>query len=299
MGSLDWYKRYHDAALGGMMGLTLEERGAYNTVLDLIYSRDNSLLDDDYFIAGWCQVDVRVWKRIKKSLIEKKKLETSDGLLRNFRATCEVKFASQRLEQKVEAGRIGGYKSRRVHKENKDLVEANAKAQPPAELPAESKLVRVRVREEEERKSSVVARAGINTLEKTLSTIAEISNQPVKANPDISPIWKLVQRGFDIETEIIPVIRNRARTSRQGLIRSWAFFVQAIEDGRVQRPNSNGAAQQTIGESEWADRLKIARRMKSWDKNWGPFPNASDCFVPSNLVLPDDGQNWIVWDARK
>ena len=39
MGTLKWYKRDPDAALSGMFELTLEERGAYNTILDLIYSR--------------------------------------------------------------------------------------------------------------------------------------------------------------------------------------------------------------------------------------------------------------------
>jgi len=35
-----WYKRDPNAALEGMAVLTLEERGAYNTVLDLIYTHD-------------------------------------------------------------------------------------------------------------------------------------------------------------------------------------------------------------------------------------------------------------------
>ena len=40
MGHLKWYKRDPRAALTGMMQLTLEERGAYNTILDLIYVHD-------------------------------------------------------------------------------------------------------------------------------------------------------------------------------------------------------------------------------------------------------------------
>jgi hypothetical protein len=85
-----WYKRDPDAALGGMMGLTLEERGAYNTVLDLIYIHTDKLLDDDRFIAGWCGCDVRIWRRIRGRLIHCGKLSVDNGYLRNERATDVV-----------------------------------------------------------------------------------------------------------------------------------------------------------------------------------------------------------------
>lgn len=90
MGQIKWYKRDPSAALNGMMELDLQERGAYNTVLDLIYSRDGNLPDDDRFIAGWLRVDVRVWKRIKSTLIDRGKLFIQDGKIRNERADVEV-----------------------------------------------------------------------------------------------------------------------------------------------------------------------------------------------------------------
>ena len=42
MGVVKWYKRDPNAALTGMASLTLEERGAYNTILDLIYAHDGA-----------------------------------------------------------------------------------------------------------------------------------------------------------------------------------------------------------------------------------------------------------------
>lgn len=104
MGKLRWYKRDPDAALAGMMELTLEERGAYNTVLDLIYARDGLVDDDDRFIAGWLRVDVRIWKRIRTVLIEKKKLYAVDGALRNSRADAEVDKGLSRIASASDAG---------------------------------------------------------------------------------------------------------------------------------------------------------------------------------------------------
>ncbi|WP_054529722.1 DUF1376 domain-containing protein [Erythrobacter sp. SG61-1L] len=104
MGQIKWYKRDPDAALNGMMELTLEERGAYNTVLDLIYTRDGNLPDDDHFIAGWCRVDLRVWKRIKKVLMERGKLYIRDGQIRNSKADVEVTNALSRVGSARDAG---------------------------------------------------------------------------------------------------------------------------------------------------------------------------------------------------
>lgn len=125
MGQIKWYKRDPGAALNGMMELTLEERGAYNTVLDLIYSRDGNLVDDDRFIAGWLRVDVRVWKRIKCNLIARGKLFVADGLIRNARADVEVLEALSRVGSAREAGlasaRSKASKSNAAAQENKDL----------------------------------------------------------------------------------------------------------------------------------------------------------------------------------
>lgn len=93
MSRIKWYKRDPLAALDGMMILTLEERGAYNTVLDLIYAREGKVDDDDRFLAGWMRCDIRVWKRIKERLISLGKLQSSGGLLTNLRATSEVSAA--------------------------------------------------------------------------------------------------------------------------------------------------------------------------------------------------------------
>ena len=126
MGKLFWYKRDPDAALGGMMGLTLEERGAYNTVLDLIYSRADQLPDDDRFLAGWCNCDLRVWRRLKARLLELGKITIEGGMIRNSRATSGVHEALSRVEVKAEAARARWAKSKPETSENNNLADAQA-----------------------------------------------------------------------------------------------------------------------------------------------------------------------------
>jgi uncharacterized protein YdaU (DUF1376 family) len=66
---MQWYKRDCDAALVGMAELTLEECGAYNRLLDLLYSRNGNVPDDDVMVATMMRVDVRTWRRLKARLI--------------------------------------------------------------------------------------------------------------------------------------------------------------------------------------------------------------------------------------
>lgn len=132
MGKLKWHKRDHNAALSGMMVLTLEERGAYNTILDLIYTHDGSVVDDERFIAGWLRCDVRVWKRIRQRLLDLEKLYLIDGTLRNRRADAEVLRGLGRCLSAEHAGRTSALskarKSSAAASENKDLASTDVEA---------------------------------------------------------------------------------------------------------------------------------------------------------------------------
>lgn len=85
-----YHKRWHGNALNGMRGLTLEERGAYNTLLDLMYDRQGPIHDDERRICGELDCDIRVWRRIKATLIQKAKIHLHDGLIYNERVAHEL-----------------------------------------------------------------------------------------------------------------------------------------------------------------------------------------------------------------
>jgi len=104
MGKLRWYRCDPNDALEGMAELTIEERGAYITVLNLIYTHDGAVDDDPRLIAGWLRSDVRVWNRIRTKLLERKKLYVVGNSLRNERADREVDDALHRIATAAQAG---------------------------------------------------------------------------------------------------------------------------------------------------------------------------------------------------
>lgn len=142
MASLRWYKRNAQDALTGMMMLSLEERGAYNTLLDLIYAHENRLWDDDRVISGWMRCDIRVWKRIKTRLVDLGKIVIVDGRITNLRATSEIDEGLGRAASVSDVNRAKGIKSGLARNKNKDLNEPGAnraRTEPETEPEEESK----------------------------------------------------------------------------------------------------------------------------------------------------------------
>lgn len=79
---MKFYKRDPDRALAGMTELTLEERGAYNTIIDALYSRDGILPDDDEVLRRLMGCHGSKWKAIKSRLIAHGKVWIEDGYLK-------------------------------------------------------------------------------------------------------------------------------------------------------------------------------------------------------------------------
>lgn len=125
-----WHPREHRRALEGMLILTLEERGAYNTCLDLIYDREGPIPDDARWLAGWMGISTRRWSTIRASLIMKGKIfalvVNGEPVLMNRRAAIELENQSKISRERVENGAKGG----RTHAETKaNLSENNAPGQ--------------------------------------------------------------------------------------------------------------------------------------------------------------------------
>lgn len=102
-----WYKYhpldfYHDTA-----GMTLEQIGAYQMVLNLIYMRQGPVEDNDAFIAGHLRISTRKWRTFKKALLEAGKLTLNGGQLTNVRAKKEIENALKTSRKHREHGAKG------------------------------------------------------------------------------------------------------------------------------------------------------------------------------------------------
>jgi len=74
MSAKPWHRRWHGNALNGMRGLTLELRGAYQTLLDLMYDHGGPIRLDERRLCGELDCDMRVFRRVVGSLIAARKI---------------------------------------------------------------------------------------------------------------------------------------------------------------------------------------------------------------------------------
>lgn len=131
MSILPYHKRYHGDALTGFMPLTLEERGAYQTLLDMMYDRGGPLIDNERLLAGYMNCSVRKWRSLRAILIEKGKIHvTDDGLIGNDRAQKEIENTAKTSRKLSECGAKGGRtraENEKKDKENNEGEQANHK----------------------------------------------------------------------------------------------------------------------------------------------------------------------------
>ena len=70
----NFYRRDPGKALAGMATMTLEERGVYNTIIDLLYLTWRPVEDNRTYIAAHCNCAVQKLNPIIRKLVEKGKL---------------------------------------------------------------------------------------------------------------------------------------------------------------------------------------------------------------------------------
>ncbi|MFE3836904.1 DUF1376 domain-containing protein [Pseudogemmobacter sonorensis] len=127
--TLPYYPRYTRNFLDATTGWSLELKGAYSIILDLIYLHDGDLPDDPHFIAGNLGCSVRKWNQIRADLIARKKLilrlsQDNLGIISNKRADKEA----EKLRRYEKKQRENGAKAH----ENKGIASAIASPTAPA-----------------------------------------------------------------------------------------------------------------------------------------------------------------------
>ena len=104
---MKWYKRDPDAALTGFRGLTHDEKSAYGTIIDLSYSRNGDLPDDDRLLCVHIECRPQWWRRVKALLIAKGKLRVIDGKLVANRVETTLKEAANFSETQSKRAKNG------------------------------------------------------------------------------------------------------------------------------------------------------------------------------------------------
>lgn len=105
----------------GTKGMALETEGAYIRFLMRLYRRGKPLPDDDRFMSIVMGLSIRVWKRIKGSLIAIGKIVLRSGCLTNMRFEKERKARAEQLKKQSEGMRKRWANERAAKEKNQEV----------------------------------------------------------------------------------------------------------------------------------------------------------------------------------
>lgn len=127
-------------------------------------------------------------------------------------------------------------------------------------------------------------------LDAALREAGQVEKDPSPGLFDLSPINGLLDAGYDLNADILPVIRKKAATGFRP--RSWGYFVPMIHEARGVRQQAGSvpaAKAATSSDLQHPDEPMMRRWWDAWKKlefwhlDWGPPPNDPDCRIPQNL----------------
>lgn len=263
MSEKPWHKRYHSDALTGYQSLTLEERGAYTTILDLLYDRGDALNLTDRLLAGHLNSSVRKARTIVNSLIAKGKLRRlEDGRLTNSRFEKEKIISAKTPRKRAENEPKTKDKPDETAEKTKENKDGGTEKQHTYQRPdTRDQIVREAEREPARPEHRDQAKAAL-------------------------------AHGREVLTDWEKQFLGSLLTCRT-LSRSQREKFSAIREKLAEVAGHDGTER-----GEWAQRLAWARENRQWSyRAWGPWPHKPGCKVPADMLLPTDGEGWPEWKA--
>lgn len=215
-------------ALGGMTQMKPMTELAYRRIIDMIYSTNDRLLDDDDVLQFSTKTGAK-WKAIKKELIEVHgKIFIEAGRIRNTICTEKLEKSRKNIAQKSEAAKAKHAKDKALKNNDPPHAAAHAPADASAHANQEPK-------NPSKKEDAVDARA--RTVFELGEQIAELVGWKDDPNwfGDYSRLQVWLDTGHDFDLDILPTI-TRIMAKKTGPPPSTLkYFEKAIADAKAQR----------------------------------------------------------------
>jgi uncharacterized protein YdaU (DUF1376 family) len=276
--------------------LSTAQHGAYLLLLMEAWQRANTALpDDDQMLARLVCMTMEEWQANKpvimafwkmdqrsKCWTQKRLLEAKSYVTRNSEKQRSNAKSRWEKDKDTSHGNATTHAKPMPNTYQTDASQSQSQSTESSSLPPSQQSAPPAAADEFERVSKLIRAA------------PGVSQHPVFGIAPLNPLWGMIQQGWNLETEILPVVAALASKAKPGTIRSWKYFVDEIVAQRQGIP-APPPVEATL--EDWESRMRFGRRNNAWPATWGPYPNQPGCMVPSNLVKPDDGKGWTEWKA--
>lgn len=133
-------------------------------------------------------------------------------------------------------------------------------------------------RKEESKQRS---REEFDELETRLRSAASVENDPSPGLLDLSPILGLLDGGYSLHEDILPVVKARSVKSKP---RSWSFFTEAIKEARGRRLSVAATPAPKAAPIDWDTWVRKHRERGLWQNTLGPEPGYDGCRAPPDIL---------------
>lgn len=241
--SLPYYPMYPRDFFEGTQQMSLELKGAYIMVLNLMYTRGGPISDEPGYISRYVGCSVRKWKQVRDELVAMGKLVVQDGIISNFRAD-EVIEKQRSYQDKQAENRA---------RPNKN----NAEETPPKTTRVKSESKPDTDRDDVE--DSARPENELDVLEAKCRKWANGSlNLTLPSAHSLDPIIRLLKPTAGIPCAEADVERGITRTaswlhSKGRVVHSFSYFEKAILEARDERLRPNPepeAPHERVGQSQ-------------------------------------------------
>lgn len=207
----NFYRRDPNKALSGMIGLSLEERGVYNTVLDMLYQTWRPLEDDRRYIANWCGCAVQKLNPIIARLLERGRLITFEEGGRTY--ISDDAFEAERKAVKGGAGTRSG--RAQVEEKSAEVEEKSASVKQNLELldtpTTEKQSVRALEKTREDKKDANAS--SVRSVPDDAFTLAwkaypALGRSRSKSQAKTKPIWRAAATAAGGEDRLLAAMRR-------------------------------------------------------------------------------------------
>jgi uncharacterized protein YdaU (DUF1376 family) len=299
---MKFYKRDPDRALAGMAELSLKQRGAYNGLLDLLYSRDGDVPDDDRRVAKMLSCHWREWATVKQELIALGKVWIEGGRLMAKRVQETLKEASDYGQRQSKIASERWTKSKKTNENNNPEMPSTA-----TPIDTATPIVKETVKTSNSQPLPDL-QSGLFG-EEPKKTKPKPASKPAYP-PAFEEFWKAYPTDPGMPKK--PAFERWAKLSEDDQLRALrsipAFKAWIPKQGRDYRTvwastylserRFEGFTPLQVIDRDWAKYLEYSRDEKFWFSSCGPLPGEPGCLVPKELLQPGDGVGWQVGEKR-
>lgn len=261
--------------IGDTLHLSTEQVGAYLLLLMAMWNAGGSLPDDEAKLARIVRLSVKKWRAVAPDLLSF--FERVDGAVRHKRLTKELQKSESKSQSRASAGAEGG--KAKALKDNEARL-ANATVLP-QHLP--DTISQKEIEPIAQHTIPAAPRDKFDRLLESLLAAAGIQGFREERDPglvSVGPILALIERGYDLEADILPVIRDKCRGGFKP--RTWGYFTDAVIESAAKKRAI--PAKPTAAQFDWHAALDLFRADGTWSHAWGPKPGERGCRVPSELL---------------